>query len=86
MKLRVVPEKQGDRVLGVRLYGIKAGSAASMLGLENGDRLETVAGIDVTSPEKMLEVYGRLKTGNLDRMTLHLTRNGAPLNLDFVIR
>ena len=85
MKHRIVQEKEGDRVLGVKISGIKPGSILSMLGIENGDRLETLNGFDMSNPEKMLEAYARLRTG-ADRLQIHLTRAGTPINVDYTIR
>jgi general secretion pathway protein C len=86
MKLRLAPDKDGDRVVGMRVFGVKSGSALAMLGIESGDRLETIAGIDVSSPEKMLEMVARLRSGTMDRLTIHLTRQGRGMNVDYVIR
>ena len=84
MKHRIVQEKDGDRVLGVKISGIKPGSVLSMLGIENGDRLEALNGFDMTTPEKMLEAYARLR--GADRLQVHLTRGGKPINVDYTIR
>jgi len=81
MKLRIRPENGGMQVLGV-----KPGTAIAMLGIENGDRIENVGGVDVSSPEKLLELYARLKTGGIDRMTIRLVRQGKPMNVDYVVR
>lgn len=86
MKSRIVPEKEGDRVVGVRVLNVKPGSVLSMLGIENNDRLETINGMEVSSPEKMLEVYARIRGGASDKMQIHLTRGGKPLNIDYAIR
>jgi general secretion pathway protein C len=85
MKQRIVQEKEGDRVVGVRVFGIKPGSVLSMLGIENGDRLETLNGFEMSNPEKMLEAYARLRSG-ADKLTIHLTRSGKPTNVDYTIR
>ena len=84
MKARVIPEKEGDRIVGMTLSGIKTGSVLALLGLENGDRLESINGFEVSDPEKMLEAYVRLRLA--DRLTVHLTRRGKPTNLDYTIR
>ena len=84
MKARITPEKEGDRVVGMKLSGIKPGSVLALIGIENGDRLETINGFEVSNPEKMLEAYGRLR--NADRLTVHLTRAAKPINLDYAIR
>jgi general secretion pathway protein C len=85
MKQRIVQEKEGDRVVGVKVLGIKPGSLLSMLGIENGDRLETLNGFEMSNPEKMLEAYARLRSG-ADRLQIHLTRAGKPINVDYTIR
>jgi general secretion pathway protein C len=85
MKSRLVPDKEGDRVVGMKIFNIKPGSVLGMLGIENGDRLETINGFQVGDPEKMLEAYARLRTG-ADRLTVHLTRAGKPINVDYTIR
>jgi general secretion pathway protein C len=86
MKARLVQEKEGDRVVGMRIFGIKPGSALDMLAIQNGDRLESINGAEMTSPEKMLELYARLKTGTVDRFTIHVVRQGKPTNIDYTIR
>jgi general secretion pathway protein C len=86
MKLRLAPDKDGDRVVGMRVFGVKPGSALALLGIESNDRLETIAGIEVSSPEKMLEMVARLKSGSMDRLTIHLTRGGRGMNVDYVVR
>jgi general secretion pathway protein C len=54
------------------------------LGLENGDRLQTINGFDLSNPEKALEAYAKLRTA--DRMTLTVNRRGQAMNLDFNIK
>ena len=84
MKARIVPDKEGDRIVGMKVFGIKPGSVLALIGIENGDRLETINGFEVASPEKMLEAYARLRVA--ERLTVHLSRGGKPLNLDYAIR
>src|SRR5262249_28253267 len=38
---RIVPEKEGDKIAGIRLFGIRSDSLLGTLGLENGDRLSS---------------------------------------------
>lgn len=82
---RIIPDKEGDKVKGVRLFGIKSGSLLSLLGMENGDRLQTINGFDVSSPEKALEAYARLRAG-ADKLQLTINRRGADSNLDYNIK
>jgi general secretion pathway protein C len=84
MKARITPEKEGDKVVGIRLGSIRPGSLLSTLGLQNGDRLSTVNGFDITDPQKALEAYSQLQRAN--RLTVSVTRGGKPMTLDFNIK
>ena len=86
MKAPLVPEKEGDRVVGFRLVRVRPGSVLATLGFETGDRLVSINGIDVASTERMFEAYARLRTGTLDRLTVHIVRGGKPTNIDYVVR
>ena len=86
MRTPLVPEKEGDRIAGYRLVRVKPGSAVAMLGLETGDRIDAINGVELSNLERVMEAYARLKTGNLDRLTLKIVRSGKPTSLDYVIR
>jgi general secretion pathway protein C len=81
---RVVPEKEGDKVVGIRLFGIRQDSLLGTLGLENGDRLSSINGFEMSDPQKALEAYARLRTA--DHLTVSVNRHGAPMNIDFNIK
>jgi general secretion pathway protein C len=81
---RIVPEKEGDKIVGIRLFGIRPDSLLGTLGLENGDRLQTINGFDMASPEKALEAYSRLRTA--DHLTVSINRRGKAQNIDFNIK
>jgi general secretion pathway protein C len=81
---RIVPEQENGKVVGIRLFGVRPDTLLGTLGMENGDRLEKINGFDMTSPEKALEAYARLRTA--DRLTVSLNRRGQPTNLDFNIK
>lgn len=81
--LRVVPEQRDGRVVGLRLLGIRPSSLLGSLGLQNGDRLDSINGFSVASPEKALEAYARLRTAS--RLNVLLTRAGKPVELSLNI-
>ncbi|HMA94433.1 MAG TPA: type II secretion system protein GspC [Polyangiaceae bacterium] len=81
---RVVPDTQDGKIVGVRLFGIRPDTLLGVLGLQNGDRLETINGFDMASPEKALEAYMRLRTA--DGLKVQLNRRGAPMNIDYKIK
>ena len=81
---RIVPEQENGRVVGIRLFGVRPDTLLGTLGMENGDRLQTINGFDMSSPEKALEVYARLRTA--DKLTVQVNRKGQNLNLDYNIK
>lgn len=81
---RIVPEKEGDKVVGIRMFGIRPDSLLGTLGLENGDRLSSINGFEMSDPQKALEAYARLRTA--DRLTVTINRKGKPMNIDFNIK
>jgi general secretion pathway protein C len=81
---RIVPEKEGDKVVGIRMFGIRPDSLLGTLGLENGDRLSSINGFEMSDPQKALEAYARLRTA--DHLTVSVNRKGKPMNIDFNIK
>lgn len=81
---RIVPEKEGDKIVGIRLFGIRPDSLLGTLGLENGDRLSSINGFEMSDPQKALEAYAKLRTAN--HLTVSLNRHGKPVNVDFNIK
>jgi general secretion pathway protein C len=84
MRARIVPDQQNGQVVGLRLYGVRPDTVLGALGLENGDRLETINGFSMASPEKALEVYARLRSA--DGLKIQLNRRGKPLSIDYKIK
>lgn len=84
MKVRIVPEKEGDRIAGLRMFGIRPGSLFSLIGMENGDRLNSINGFEMSDPQKALEAYAKLQRA--DHLTVSLQRGGKPMNIDFNVK
>jgi general secretion pathway protein C len=81
---RIVPEQENGKTVGIRLFGVRPDTLLGALGMENGDRLQTINGFEVASPEKALEAYARLRTA--DHLTITVNRRGTNQNLDFNIK
>jgi general secretion pathway protein C len=81
---RIVPEQKDGKVVGVRLFGIRPDTLLGKLGLQNGDRLETINGYNMASPEKALEAYARLRTAN--GLSVKVNRRGSPVGIQYNIK
>ncbi len=80
---RIMPSIADGQPVGFKLYAMRPGSPLAALGLANGDTLRAINGIALTSPDRALEAYTRLRAA--DRLTLELTRRGQPLTLTYQI-
>ncbi|OQX68904.1 MAG: hypothetical protein B6A08_07915 [Sorangiineae bacterium NIC37A_2] len=80
---RIVPEQKDGKVVGIRLFGVRPDTLLGQLGLANGDRLESINGFDMGSPEKALEAYARLRTA--ESLTVKVNRRGKPTTINIKI-
>jgi general secretion pathway protein C len=81
---RIVPEKEGDKVVGIRLFGVKPDSLLGSLGIENGDRLNSINGYEMGNPQGALEAYTKLQMA--DKVTASISRHGKPQDIVFNIK
>lgn len=78
-KIRVVPDATG-----IRIAKVPPSSILGVLGIEEGDRLVKAGGIELTSPEKIMELYARLRT--FEKLSIVVERKGKPMTMDYVIK
>ena len=81
---RMRPVKDGDKVVGLRMSRIRKGTLLDVLGLKNGDQIQSINGFDLTSPQTALEAYGRLRTA--DSLKLAITRGGGQQTIEYRIQ
>jgi general secretion pathway protein C len=81
---RIAPSVKNGKPNGFKLLRVRKGSFYSLLGMFNGDIVHAVNGHPITTPDKALEVYTKLRTAS--HVTLSLTRRGKPLTHEYVIR
>lgn len=81
---RIVPSVKDGQPNGFKLYAIRPGSVFSLLGINNGDLVSAINGHAITTPDKALEVYTKLRSAS--HVTISMTRNGAPTTYEYNIR
>ena len=77
--LRVSPEIDHGKTIGVCLLGVEPGTLLGLLGIRDGDCIERINDIDITSPAKVLDAYARLRA--IDRAVVQVNRGGSRLEL-----
>lgn len=80
---RVVPAVKDGKPTGFKLYAIRPSSIYAKLGFANGDTIKTVNGFELTSADKALEVYTKLREAS--SLEIELDRRGKPVTLRFTI-
>ena len=63
---------------------VKPGTPLDALGVRAGDVLVSLDGIPLTSPDRMLEAYARVRTAM--RVSAVVLRDGRPRQIDFEVR
>jgi general secretion pathway protein C len=81
---RIVPSIKDGQPDGFRLYAIRPDSPYAKIGLMNGDTIRAINGHEITTPDKALEVYSKVR--NASHITVSLTRHGESKTLDYSIR
>ena len=78
---RIVPEQEGGQVVGIRLFGIKPTSVLASMGFQNGDMLVCLSTYPMSSPEKALEAYSKLR--GMKDVAAGLVRDGKGVVLQY---
>lgn len=81
---RIVPEIRDGKAAGFRLYSVRPDGPFAKIGMQNGDVIASINGLEITSPEKALEVYAKLKSAS--HLSVGLERNGQKVTKDYSIR
>lgn len=81
---RVVPAVKNGKPDGFKLYAIRPSSVYSKLGLTNGDTIQSINGFELTTADKALEVYTKLREAT--SLEMEVTRRGKPVTLKYQIR
>lgn len=85
-KLRALPEREGGRLVGLRLGRVDPSSVLALMGFESADRLEAIGGIELNDTSALLEGWARLRGGAASRVPVRVLRNGKTTQLDFVVK
>lgn len=80
---RIVPSFKDGQADGFKLFSIRPGSLYSKIGIKNGDVIQRINGYEITSPDKALEIYSKLKDAK--GITVDLARRGKPQTLEYAI-
>ena len=81
---RFVPSIKDGKPNGFKLYAIRPNSIFGKIGLQNGDTVKQINGMDMATPDKALEVYTKLRYAS--HLSVSVERRGENMTLDYSIR
>lgn len=81
--IRAVPNFEGGKVSGMKVLSVRSGSLFSKLGLQRGDILQRINGIEL-DVRKGFEIFNQLK--DQKSLTVDLVRQGSQQTFEYEIR
>ena len=81
---RVIPHYRGGKPSGFKVVGIRSNSIFRHLGLKSGDVLKSVGGEELTSIDKALGLFEKLKTSS--NIVLDVERRGKKSTFEYDIQ
>jgi general secretion pathway protein C len=81
---RIVPSVKDGKSNGFKMYAIRPNSLFAKIGLQNGDTITSINGLDMSSPDRALEVYTKVRSAS--SLSVSVIRRGQPVNLDYSIK
>ena len=83
-QVRIRPHFTDGVADGLAVSNIKPGSIFARMGLQSGDIVQGLDGRNIQTPDDVMEVYQRLKSGS--RVTVQVMRNGEEKIINYQIR
>lgn len=80
---RIVPSFDGGRPNGFKVLAVRPRGLFAAIGMKNGDVIQKINGLDVTSPETMYGAYSKLKRAT--SVQVDVVRRGQPASLRYSI-
>ncbi len=81
---RFVPSIKDGKPNGFKLYAIRPNSIFGKIGLQNGDTVKAINGMEMSSPDQALGVYTKVRSAS--HLTVSVERRGETVTLDYTIR
>ncbi|MBL4687514.1 MAG: hypothetical protein JKY37_23160 [Nannocystaceae bacterium] len=81
---RVVPSQKDGKTQGYKLYGIRRGTLPKLLGLKNGDMITSINGQELTSIDKAMALYTKLRRAS--QLEVNIIRKGKAMTKEIQIQ
>lgn len=81
---RFVPSVLDGRPNGFRVHRIRPDSVIAKMGMQDGDLIKRVNGMEISTPDQALAAYTQLK--DAEHLSVQLERRSAEVTLEYRIR
>jgi general secretion pathway protein C len=81
---RIVPSIVNGKPNGFKMYAIRQNSAFAKIGMQNGDTITSINGFDMTSPDKVLEIYTKVRSAS--NLSIAIIRRGQASAMEYSIK
>jgi general secretion pathway protein C len=81
---RIVPSIKDGKPNGFKMYAIRPNSVYAKIGLQNGDTIQSINGFEITSMDKAMEIYTKLRSAS--NISVSVMRRGQAQQLDYSIK
>lgn len=82
--VRLIPYFEGNRSAGYRVAAVRPGSAFEQLGFKNGDVIQQVNNVELSTPDKVYTIFQNLKDEK--RVTVNILRQNQKSTITYEIR
>jgi general secretion pathway protein C len=82
--VRIVPEIKDGRPAGFRLFNIQPDGPFAKIGLQNGDLISAINGLEISGPDNALMAYTRLRSAS--HLSVGLERHGLRMTIEYDVR
>ena len=79
-----MPSQKDGKTQGYKLYGIRRGTLPKLLGLKNGDMITAINGDELTSIDKAMALYTKLRRAS--RLEVNIVRKGKSMTKEIQIQ
>ncbi len=83
-QVRIRPYFSSGKADGFMISRIKPGSIFQKMGMQNGDIIQGVDNQPIKSPDEMLKLYNKMKSGSA--ISLNIKRKGRTQNLRYIFQ
>lgn len=82
--LRLLPELKNGHLIGFRLSSVRSNSLPARIGFREGDVIQAVNGIDLTTPDFALQNFAQIRSADLIRFSI--LRKEKPVHLELSVK